>query len=553
MAVTFERLRARLGCCRIALESANGEMVIMISLAQRNALEDLMSRCTLNAEERAALVSDIDGCKFTPNDALALVHKVVGKPKAAKQWQDYTLFDSYIPEELQDEILAKTLHPHQVQDRMFVFLGKLGFRRGTEHTYKRLSSFLNVVCESSEKRAQMTAHAKWVHKNAIKDRWLKYAKTLPNLDPLCLHLPLNPAGLLLKLPDLYKAVLGDSEPCKPKWNTEEVLAFDLSFTCRNEGSSHKALVQVTTRAPANPPLHIDTFSELMINGMKQLQSMNMQMVQGMLNGRQTGLVLTDPNRQEGLSRIVGGMPFSRPYHRNATMELTDAPQGPRAECNDQLAIRSITDRPEHLVHVSEEHAVVPLQDSEPNRDVPKNVSAKPSVASVLLAISDRNRERTQERADEKKKKEKEAKENAEKEEKAKMMRMIEASGREDPGAIAGKVGEQDHAATADKVGDGVGAVTPTETPAKRRRLKGKQALGEVAAYTPPKPEKPSKPPSCSVERSRSQVLFRTGLSGAGQSTAIAYGKGEKYADEHAALAVARELVIEMKKKRGLLP
>ena len=72
---------------------------------------------------------------------------------------------------------------------MFVFFGRLGFRRGTEHTYKRLSSFLSIWSETADKRAHMSAKvpakAKWVHKNAIKDRWLKYAKTLPKLDPLC--------------------------------------------------------------------------------------------------------------------------------------------------------------------------------------------------------------------------------------------------------------------------------------------------------------------------------------------------------------------------------
>ena len=143
-----------------------------------------------------------------------------------------------------------------------------------------------------------------------------------------------------------------------------------------------------------------------------------------------------------------------------------------------------------------------------------------------------------------------------------MVQMIEASGRQDPGAIADNVGDKDPGATADRVGDGVGAVTPTETPSKRRRLQGKQAVRDIASPTNPKEvtrpippsgsvEKPPKPPSYCVERSRSQVLFRTGFRGSGQSTSIPYGVGCIYADEHAAEAVAREWVIAERTKRGL--
>ena len=130
-----------------------------------------------------------------------------------------------------------------------------------------------------------------------------------------------------------------------------------------------------------------------------------------------------------------------------------------------------------------------------------------------------------------------------KEEKATMARMLEASGRKDSGA------------TADEVGDGVATETPT--PTKTRRLSGKQPVPTIDVDNiEPKTAKPpstAKPPCCSVERSRSQVLCRTGIRGAGQSHSIKYGEGQKYADEDAALIVAREWVIAEKKKRGFLP
>ena len=91
MAVSFERLRARAGCCRIALQSASGEMLPLLSLVQRNALEDLMRRCTLDAEQRATFVDDVGRCNFTARDTFALVQMAVGDPKpprTQKQWQD---------------------------------------------------------------------------------------------------------------------------------------------------------------------------------------------------------------------------------------------------------------------------------------------------------------------------------------------------------------------------------------------------------------------------------------------------------------------------------
>lgn len=44
----------------------------------------------------------------------------------------------------------------------------------------------------------------------------------------------------------------------------------------------------------------------------------------------------------------------------------------------------------------------------------------------------------------------------------------------------------------------------------------------------------------SVERSRSQVLCRTGYRGAGQSTTFKFGPGQAFASEAAAVARAKE-------------
>ena len=64
MAVSFERLRARIACCRHALQNASQDMLSVHSLAQRNAIEDMLQRSTLDAEERASIVIELGQCGF---------------------------------------------------------------------------------------------------------------------------------------------------------------------------------------------------------------------------------------------------------------------------------------------------------------------------------------------------------------------------------------------------------------------------------------------------------------------------------------------------------
>ena len=61
----------------------------------------------------------------------------------------------------------------------------------------------------------------------------------------------------------------------------------------------------------------------------------------------------------------------------------------------------------------------------------------------------------------------------------------------------------------------------------------------------------AKAPSWGVERSRKQIMCRSGLGGPGSTEKIVYGKNCKYASERLARAAAIKWVQAMKKKRGL--
>ena len=214
----------------------------------------------------------------------------------------------------------------------------------------------------------------------------------------------------------------------------------------------------------------------------------------------------------------------------------DAPKESR-ECGDPSGDGAVAEASlgasDDIAGNHDEGVIVPKRNSEPSmssvhvepRCEPNVARDRPSVASVLLAISDRNRERTQESAAKKRANVKET-------EIQTMVKMLNESGRE------------------------VADVTSVATESPAKRLRGKQAPAAAQPLKEPikesTPGKSDKPPSCCVERSRSQVLFRNGKRGPGNSTAIPYGKGTKH-DEHSALALAREWVIEAKRKRGMLP
>ena len=59
-------------------------------------------------------------------------------------------------------------------------------------------------------------------------------------------------------------------------------------------------------------------------------------------------------------------------------------------------------------------------------------------------------------------------------------------------------------------------------------------------------------PLCTVERSRNQVLLRSGFKGVGQNKALGYGAAAKYKTEAEALAVGKAWVQAERHRQGVL-
>ena len=58
-------------------------------------------------------------------------------------------------------------------------------------------------------------------------------------------------------------------------------------------------------------------------------------------------------------------------------------------------------------------------------------------------------------------------------------------------------------------------------------------------------------PKYAVERTRNQVLCRTGYRGPGQSIQLKFGEGAKFANEAQAIAAAKKWLVEERRRQGL--
>ena len=85
MAVSFPRLRARIGCCRLALDDCSGEGKEFVSATQFKVLQDMLTGAKLTDEERASLVVDLSSIKFSDDHSLALLELAAGKKTSYSQ------------------------------------------------------------------------------------------------------------------------------------------------------------------------------------------------------------------------------------------------------------------------------------------------------------------------------------------------------------------------------------------------------------------------------------------------------------------------------------
>jgi len=404
----------------LALEEvqSDGPVLTTTSLVQRKALADLLCHCHLDANQRVVVVADLAKCRFLEHDKQALLELAAGakprQPKGAMS-QDYVEFVVYMPEDLQNRFLDPDSLGIQLEAELFTFLGDLGLRRGSEFTYKKMSSVLSVHSGPSESSQSLTAHTKWMLKNSVRDRFLRYARTLPKPPSWCAVLPRDPTKFLIDHPCLYKAVLGESTPCATKINMLGALHFDLTYTCRNGGGSGTGRSSSGNAHPKvslledNGMSQMQTFASFMMSGMKQIQDSNAQMIQQLIHGPARGEAQLAGATQVRLQGLVQDTP--RPYHRQALPapptdlilrrasslgpEIEDVPEDPPELALGEGALPVVPAAVEGVVAPRREAALATPTDEHPDGRSPTATRprTKPSIESIMIAMDERKKQR----------------------------------------------------------------------------------------------------------------------------------------------------------------
>ena len=104
----------------------------------------------------------------------------------------------------------------------------------------------------------------------------------------------------------------------------------------------------------------------------------------------------------------------------------------------------------------------------------------------------------------------------------------------------GQASQKKHKADAKRLGKATAKATAKSAPSQHTSAAQGKAKSKAKATA--KAEAAAErfcEPCISMERSRSQVLCRTGLRGSGQSWTLKYGPGQAYRDEAAALKAAK--------------
>ena len=394
-------------------------------------------------DERSEIVRIVSKIPFKCEDKKALADMAGGKrSKASKkregqQSQNFLSFMAMMTDDLQDKLQDDNVDAYEKKADLFRFMADLGMRRGDEWTYKRMYSLLATHSLPKEQQRSMTPKEKWMNKNHMRDEYLKHAKLLMAPEIWIDTLPDTLTELALKYPDVYKSVIGDTVPGK-KINVTIVNAFDLTYTCRNEGGGPRGTAgecASSLGATGVSMNQVGQFAEIMMNGMKQLHEQQTKMIQQMTGG--------------GLRDVLGEVPLrgGRPCRRDALRDASDVyPDYQRTRMPVLEDASTVTSEPlgpalppaledgpagpsqplprsgsaTSVAGASESHALVvaqsPAKSSSP---------LKPSLPEVLLALDDRKAER------EAKAKEAKKQEKIENERKKHVAAMLKASGSSD--------------------------------------------------------------------------------------------------------------------------
>ena len=494
-------VRARIGTARLLLGSVNGPSHVVASKTQAMALAaNVLQQPDISVEERAALmvlaaaVAWAEPDKHVVMQALAPAEPTVAASRLPMQ--NFMPLVEYFTEADWRCLMDPQRGSQVKQDIMFGRALKLGLRNPSEQTVKWLTCVFLLLTEPADVVRNMPSSAKTALMKFTKTAFKSMIRRVAVPDEFLERLPTMPEQLREQRPKLFEAAYECGEaPVACKIDLKQVAALDVSFRCRDGGSAtdFRASQLLQVQPQGN---EVQGLTRLFMDGMVQMQKMQHQMMANMSSG--------GSSRRPLQSLDVLGSDASL---ADGHLRVTAAPR---------LALLDTS----HLVTPAAQapaFIVAPANSQVPTLAVPTpDLNAAPSDAQASASMLPSAGPSIIDRA-------------------GALLNALEARG------VAKKAAKDKEKAQAESQ-----PATPSKPETPSRPVMKRPAAAHVVTPTPKKArlaeavsEKKTTPHYAS-ERSRKQIMCRTGLKGAGSTHAIKYGTNEKHETEAQAVQAARE-------------
>ena len=519
IAMVVSVLRARIAAAAEALQHRESEELHsrisrVHSLAMCASIKDKGSSFSIS--DLAPLTTEVYSLPWHGKDGEAVVSALLQRPSldstatrsrcARRRMQDFLGFTQYFTESEWEDLLSAQV---SMESKLNIVVAKLTVLSGrclSEPTKKLATTFWLTVSDSGGLTCKTTLRKRLSQRLKAMDRSLPapevYLEVLP-----------TPRELKSQHPKLFAARFPSEQPIPCKISEKDLLEADSLQQCREADTPSSRTPVLNVGMPQQSAL--EAFGTLMVKGMEQMQTTQNRVVDLLLGG-------------QGNSRSLGAMQDLRPTPHPAqpralgNVEMAEHPTGTR----QMLALpfmASVAETQGDMVRQAASPAARPRASFEhlPSYQVPDEVKKRRLEMVQIVAegaqanhgetrpakrrlvgdvIVDMLNERKVESAEERKAES--AKERKAKAESAKIEKAASAKGK--------------------------------AASAKERKAESARAGSAQERKADPK----SARPSFAVERTRSQVLCRTGLKGPGNSLAMKYGPSSQYKTENEAREAA---------------
>ncbi len=583
-------LRTRLQSAASALTAApNDALRARISAAHSGAVRAIIGRIRDGLKEEdvadlSTLIMEVPWCQEDANEVLMnLLRKDLKPRKVRRAMQDFTLFYGFFSEQQWKTLLRSDVC---VSNKVGLVVGTiihLGGRCVSEHTKKLAGAFLMEV-SSEEDKLSSAMHK--IFQTRVSEALMTASKSAGDPDVYLTTLP-EPSVMESEYPDLFKKLFPVHRPVPCKINQVAMLQRDCIAKCRGVSVAQKPpCPTLKLEGPSSALGQCEQFAAMMMRGMEQVQSQQQKVLEMCLGGglprSLSGLqpqedVGAPPPRRSLTCLGAAALALENVGHRGPQLQQlvppADAAAAPVPRPAGAAASLQLVPLPPAVAAAAQvpppAGAAPSLQPVPPQLVPPTGAAAAlvPPPAGAAPRLDAAERKRRMERAV-----------------------LTVQNGRTSVPPLAPISGPPPTPSTPprhqlgrhrqrENVGNlilGMVAERDAENAAIRRQAAAKTARAKASPKgkrrrprrlpRPPKAEakvleaqadpkaetkvlelplaekakaKAKAKPSFAVERSRSQVMCRTGLSGTGQTQALKYGLGQAHSNEKAAIAAAR--------------